>query len=245
MKNRVGLSFLLCIFVFVTGCTTIYNPATGRQETYFINDATEVSMGKKIARDVESDTPTWKDPAMVAYVNDIGKKIVAVSDRNYLEYHFAIIDQEGINAFAVPGGFIFVNKGLLERTDRDQLAFVLAHEIGHVCARHSIKRLQASLGVQLLIGLAFGNTSNTALKDAVDVIYNVVSLGYSRQDELLADSLAVRYVYKAGFDPYAGVRLMNLLEKESQNDYTLLFLRSHPPATDRIRNIREKIAALE
>ncbi|OPX29464.1 MAG: hypothetical protein B1H08_03735 [Candidatus Omnitrophica bacterium 4484_171] len=235
---------LVSMLVSIWGCATVYNPATERNEFYFINDRQEAAIGKSIANDIIKKNKLVKSRKELSYVRSIGKKIAQVCDRNYLSYHFYILDDSGMNAFSLPGGFVFLNRGIVEKTTEDELAFVIGHEIGHVCARHSVKRLQASLGAALVMGLVSKGIENDLLNRAVDIVYNVVSLGYSRKDELLADSLAVKYTYKAGYDPRAGISLMGKLEKDDKNQYTMIFLRSHPPVKDRINSIKEKIKEL-
>lgn len=239
MKNNI-----LLLVLFFVGCATVYNPATQKTEYYFIDDNTEVLMGKNIAQDITKENKVLDDPTQLRYIKELGDHIAQVSDRNYLTYHFSILDEGGINAFSLPGGYIFVNKGLLDHANKDEVAFVLAHEIAHVAARHSVKRLQASLGINLLLGLALKDVESDTINRAVSIVYNVVSLGYSRGDELLADSLAVKYMHRAGYNPRAAVTLMEKL-KEGHNDYTLVFLSSHPPPDERIKNIQEKIRALQ
>jgi len=234
------------LFLAITaGCVTVYNPATEKKEIYFIDDKSEVSIGKSIAPQVIKDNHIIKDYLLNKKVERIGEKIARVCDRDYLDYHFYIIDEKGINAFSLPGGYIFVNKEAVNALSENELAFVLAHEIGHVCARHAVKRLQASLGMNLVLSLALKDVESVVVRDAVDIIYNLVTLGYSRQDEFLADSLAVKYTYKAGYNPEAGVTLMEKLKRSKKNNYTLIFLRSHPPIPQRIKNIEDKIGAIK
>jgi predicted Zn-dependent protease len=238
-------SILICFsLIFIVGCTTIYNPATKQQELYFINQTTEVDIGKNMAQKIINNNRLITDTAKNERLRTIADKIVTVSDRTSLDYHFYLLDKPGINAFALPGGFIFVHSGALDKVDNQQLAFILAHEVGHVAARHSIKRLQASIGTQLVLGVALRGTDSNILNRCLSIVYNVVALGYSRQDELLADSLAVEYSAKAGYQPQAGIKLMQQLAQESENKYSLVFLSSHPQPSQRINNIRQKIAAL-
>ena len=213
--NKSGKLAALCfvfMLVFIWGCATVYNPATERNEIYFINDQEEVSIGKSIANDIIKKNKLINNKKELSYVRRVGKKIAQVCDRNYLNYHFYILDDNGMNAFSLPGGFVFLNRGIVEKTTEGELAFVIAHEVGHVCARHSVKRLQVALGASLIMGIVAKGVENDLLSRAVDVVYNVVSLGYSRKDEFLADSLAVKYTYKAGYDPHAGISLMSKLE---------------------------------
>ncbi|MFH1769003.1 MAG: M48 family metalloprotease [Candidatus Omnitrophota bacterium] len=238
------IRFLL-LLILTLGCVTVYNPATQREEFYFIDTNTEVVIGKNIAGDIIKENKLITDKSKLNYLRSVGEKIARVSDRAYLQYEFYILDQEGINAFTLPGGYIFVNSDLLDKSSEDELAFVLAHEIGHVAARHSIKRLQATMGINLILSLALKDVDNILINNAVDIVYNAVSMGFARSDEFLADSLAVKYSDKAGYPPSAGISLMEKLKKEKTDDFTLIFLSSHPPVEDRIANIREKMNELK
>ena len=239
-------AFLIFVFfcLFVSGCITIYNPATERDEVYFISEETEIEIGGNLAKKIVNDNKMVDDPARSDFLKKIGNKIAGASDRSSLTYNFYIVDDGQMNAFALPGGYIFVNKGLIDKTTRDELAFVLAHEIGHVTARHSLKRLQASLGLGLLIDIALGSSDKANIRQAVDIAYGVIASGYSRKDELLADSLGIKYVYAAGYDPEAAITLLKNLERETDQGYTPIFLRSHPVIEDRISNVKDKIKTL-
>jgi predicted Zn-dependent protease len=228
----------------MSGCVTVYNSATGRNEMYFISEAQEIAMGKNLAQKVKKDSKIINDPELLAYVRNIGNNLSINSDRNNIKYTFNIVDDKSLNAFALPGGYIFVHKGLIDNTTKEELAFVLAHEIGHVAARHSLKRLQGVMGINLVLGLALKDGSSQLMNQAIGIIYKVVSSGYSRQDEFLADSLAVKYTHKSGFKPQAGVSLMEKLAKEGGGGHMSVFLSSHPAINDRIANIRQKIADL-
>jgi predicted Zn-dependent protease len=243
--NRFIVSSLLFLYFFILiGCVTIYNPATGQQESYFISETQEIAIGKNMARDIAATNKTLKDQKKLRYLRRIGEKIAILSDRPDLRYQFYILDEDEINAFALPGGYIFVNRGLIERTSEDELAFVLGHEIGHVCARHSLKRLQASLGMGLLLGIALRNPDYEYIRQGIEVVYNVVALGYSRKDELLADSLGITYSRRAGYDPEASVALLQKLQRESTGPRPLVFLSSHPEPATRIQNIQKTIQGL-
>jgi predicted Zn-dependent protease len=242
-KYKIFATFLsFLVFFFLSGCVTIDNPATGRKETLIIDTAREVSLGKDLDVGVRQKFKLYPDEIMQARLNFIGNRIARVSDRQDLAYQFRIIDDQSLNAFALPGGFIYVHKGVMQRASDDELAGVLGHEIGHVAARHSVKRLQANLGYQLLIGIAQGVTGKQYVGDALGVVFDTVNLGYSRQDEYLADRLAVRYATRAGFNPLGMVSFLEKLEKEA-GGFKLVFLSSHPPIKERIKNVREEISA--
>jgi predicted Zn-dependent protease len=243
-------SKLIYIFIvlFISGCATIYNPATQRNELVLIDTAGEVSLGESMSKEINRDNKISIEPALKKRLETIGQKVAMASDRNELEYHFFILENEDLNAFALPGGFVYVHKAILDEASDDELACVLAHEIGHVAARHSAKRLETVLGYQLIMSLAFSKASSLDLYRAINVVFNVVALGYSREDERLADRLAVKYSYKAGYNPQAMVSFFNKLQTQAEErgtNYNLVFLSSHPPISERINNVENEIKKLQ
>lgn len=234
-------SILIGILFFLTSCTAIYNPATQKKEYYFIDEGLELMIGKNMAQGIQKQNKLVKDKIMQERLDKIGQKIASVSDRNQLKYTFYIIESDEINAFALPAGYIFVNKGLIEKANEDELAFVLGHEIGHVSARHSVKRLQSTLGINLLISVALRNPNYANIQQAVGVVYEIVALGYSRKDEYLADYLGVKYSIRVGYDPKAAFSLFEKMAKEQGKDQQLVFLMSHPPLEKRIEKIQEAL----
>ncbi len=240
--KRTGAILSIFVLLSLNACVTIDNPATGRRETLLIDTASEVSLGKDLDIGVQQKFKLYTDRGMQDRLIFIGNRIANVCDRKDLVYHFRIIDDKSLNAFALPGGFIYVHKGLMDVASNDELACILGHELGHVAARHSAKRLQANLGYQILIGIALGVTGKQYVGNALSVVFDTVNLGYSRKDEYLADRLAVRYAKRAGFDPLGMVSFFEKLEKEARG-FNLVFFSSHPPIKDRIKNVRQEIAA--
>ncbi|HDZ77025.1 MAG TPA: hypothetical protein ENH41_02970 [Candidatus Omnitrophica bacterium] len=246
-NNSLHIISSLLSLIFLCGCVTIYNPATGKQELILIDTQQEVSLGKTLSRQIEAEKPLSKDKDKITRLKKIGTKIAGASDRTDIEYHFRLIDDEELNAFALPGGFIYVNSGLMNIASDDELACVLAHEVGHIAARHSVKKLQTALGYQIIISLAFKNASAIDTKRALNIIYSVTSLGYSRADERLSDKLSVRYAQRAGFKPQAMISFLKKLKKEQERQgvsYHLAFLSSHPAIDERIKNTEEEIKKL-
>ncbi len=240
LKKYKIILILSCLF-FICGCATVYNPATRRKEFIFIDTASEVSLGLDMDREIGKEFELLEDFKMLSRLNSIGSKVALSSDRQDVTYTFKIIKDDTLNAFAIPGGYVYVNSGLLKRSDDNELACVLGHEIGHIAARHSVKRLQANLGYQLLIAIAQGATKEAEVLRALNVTYNVVALGYSRQDEFLADKLAVKYSKASGFNPYGMVNFFRKLEAEKKPGVELVFLSSHPPVKDRITAVEKEI----
>jgi predicted Zn-dependent protease len=240
MKNKI----ILPLLIFIIGCVTIYNPATQKQESYFISEEQEIAIGKNITNSIIEQKKLIVDKNLVNFVRNIGDKVAAASDRKELSYNFYILDEKEMNAFAIPGGYIFVNKGLVDKLNEDELAFVLAHEIGHVAARHSLKRLQAALGVNILMSIALGSSSQAAARQGAGIIYSVVENGYSRQDELLADYLGAKYIKRAGYDPHGAIAALKKLQNEIKDNASFSFLSSHPATKERIKQLEKKIGEL-
>lgn len=247
MWNRLKISnyiIFITLAFLLSGCATLYNPATQKRETLLIDTPSEVAMGSDMDRQIQKKMKILQDPKRQNRLDSISTKVSSFSDRKDLTYHFKIIDDKEFNAFAIPGGFIYVNAGLLDATTDDELACVLGHEIGHVAARHSVKKLQANLGYQIVISIALGLSGQQTMGQAMDIVFNLASLGYSRKDETLADKLAVKYARNAGFDPHGMITFFRKLEKEARNkggNLHIEFLSSHPNLQERIKNVEKEI----
>lgn len=241
----VFMSLLMPLLACVlAGCSTEYNVVTGREESYYYSSEKEEQMGRAISRKVEKEYKLAQDPLLRKRVDDIGRKIVAVSDRQDIDYHFEVLDDEEVNAISLPGGYIYVNKGLVDVVDNDdQLAAVLAHEVGHIVARHSIKKLQALQGYSLLRVLFAVTPETQAVGAASDVAFASILLGYSREDELLADQLGARYLELAGYNPRAMIDFLEKLERINKRKplRPRSYFRSHPFVPDRVRVVKEEI----
>jgi predicted Zn-dependent protease len=212
--------FLYTIFIFLSVTTfqskafSEYNLATGEEETLFISEASEIKMGRNIASQVEEKMGIDKNYAHQEKVDIIGQRLVKVCDRKDIIYSFKVIDDEKENAFALPGGYIYIFKGLLEKLDTDdEIAAILAHEVGHVCAKHSIKRLQNSMGYSALgILVSYGAKDNYSRRKVHEAIGHLM-LAHSREDEFEADRLAVKYLKKAEYDQDAMLSVLDKLLK--------------------------------
>jgi len=228
----------------LTGCSHEYNIVTGKQEAFYYSTDKEVQMGRSIAVQVEKAYKSSVDPLMQKRVQDIGEKIAAVSDRKDIDYYFAVLNEDEINAFALPGGYIYVNRGLVEKVEGDdELACVLAHEVGHIVARHSIKKLQALQAYSVLRLLVAAAPSSGEVGAASDAAFTEILLGYSREDELLADQLGARYAKLAGYDPNAMVSFLRKLQETNKRRPLApkSYFRTHPYVSDRVRVVKEEM----
>lgn len=242
----------LSVVLFLTGCATVYNVATGRKEYVVIGTRQEMSLGRDLDKQILSKYKASDDKSMNDRLQDVGRRIADASDRQDIQYTFKVVESDAINAFTIPGGYVYATTGLMNAVSSDdELAAVMAHEVGHVAARHSIKRLEASLGYSILSQIAFSfvrpdSTSEVErirnIRKATNTIYRLIELGYSRNDEMVADSLALRYTKKAGYDPVAVLTFMEkLLKKEQPGSEWFVFMRSHPHTKDRIEAIKKQL----
>lgn len=235
-----NLSVLFFTLILLSGCVTIYNPATERKEMLLIDTSSEIVLGQDLDRQLQKRLKMSNDPELLYRLDYIGNRVAGYSDRQDLTYHFRLVEDKEINAFATPGGFVYVNSGLMNKATDNELACVLGHEIGHIAARHSVKKLQASLGYQIIMDIALGVGGKKSIVQATDIVFGIVTLGYSRQDEFLADKLAVKYAKSAGFNPYGMITFFEKLKKEQEKggpNFNLVFLSSHPPIEERIKNV--------
>lgn len=242
MKKKLGTILLLSIFLL--GCATVYNPVTRREERTLYSVEQEIALGKQVAEQIEKEIEAYEDST----VSRVGQAVASNSDRPDIPYSFKVIKSDEINAFALPGGFIYIYKGLLDIVDEPELAAILGHEIGHVAARHGIKRIQSVFGYQLAATLALavlGDKSEAGeIQEIADSIFTLIVLGYSRKDEFQADRLGTIYTYRSGYDPHAMTRVLEKLGEHGRG-VQITLLSTHPPVEDRISEAEIVIAALE
>lgn len=240
-------TWILCAML-AAGCATYQNPATGRFESVLIDTSSEVALGNMAATQIQKQLALSPKPPRVTVerVQSIGARIAAAADRKDITYRFHLIPDSDINAFTMLGGDVYVMTGLTDRSSDDELACVLAHEVGHAVARHGVKAMQARLGYSVLMQAAFRGKASTATQ-VIDTAFTLVHNGFSRQDELQADLLAVRYAHRAGFDPRGMVTFLKRLQKEQREGplaQATVYWRTHPLYQDRIARAEAEIARL-
>lgn len=215
-----------------------------------VSQQQEVALGASTAAQVSAQLPLIRDAAVTAYISSLGARLAKATDDRSLAWTFTVVDSKEVNAFALPGGWIYVNRGLIERaTDMSQLAGAMAHEIGHVTRRHSVQQLQqaqqANVGVTLLCTLTKVCESG-ASQAAINVGGTALFARFSRTDETEADAEAVRTTVKAGISPRGIPTLFRTLLGERQTNPGALtaFFATHPLEEDRIKATEEMIARL-
>ncbi len=240
--KKLGLFFIICFIL--SGCSTEYNLVTKQEEKYYYSTDKEVAMGQAINRQVEKELKFTNDPLEKERVENIGKKIAAVSDRKEIDYYFQVLDDDEVNAVSLPGGYVYINSGLLEKVSNDdELACILAHEVGHIVARHSIKKLQAMQSYSILRLLVAVAPGSGEVGNAADAAFMQFLLGYSREDELLADQLGARYAKLAGYNPQAMVTFLLKLQDMHRRMpiQERSYYKTHPYVPDRVRVVKQEM----
>jgi predicted Zn-dependent protease len=228
--------------VSLAACAT--NPVTGQKEFSLMSEAQEVETGRQLDAEVRREMGVYRDDALQRYVTDIGQRLARTSHRAQLQWHFAVVDQPAVNAFALPGGYIYLTRGILPFLDNEaELAGVIGHEIGHVTARHSAaaysKATGAGVGLALL-GIFVPSTR--PLQGLAETALSVLFLKHGRDDELQADRLGAEYSAKAGWDP-AGIAgmlttLARIDEATGSRKGVPNWLSTHPAPADRIQQVQ-------
>lgn len=253
---------LVLSILLLAACAAVRNPATGEIEYTVLSPEDELRIGRREhPRALRAFGGAYEDARLAAYLRRVGARIAARSDRPGLEYTFTLIDSPKVNAFALPGGYVYVTRGLLALVeDEAELAGVIAHEIGHIAARHAAQRytraMQAQLGafaVTILGGVLGGREGARLARELGGLAAVAYVQGYSREQELEADELGVRYLARAGYDPMAMASFLDGLEAWERLERKLRggraeeipsWLRSHPRTRARIREAADRARAL-
>jgi predicted Zn-dependent protease len=210
-----------------------------------INQDEEIRIGRQAAAQLEAEVGLARDPAMTARVVATGRRVAAVSSRRDLGYTFKVLRGREVNAVSLPGGFIYATEGLLRFVQSDhELAFVMAHEVGHVAARHHVAIIERHFWLAIIARLLTGDDPSTG--QIADIVRFFLTRGFSREAEFEADDLGVSYAHRAGYDAAAGLAFMQRLRAAQGRDpsqFEVLF-RTHPGLADRMQRVRERLRAL-
>ena len=240
--------------IFLTGCAV--NPVTGKNELMLLDETQEINMGaKQFEPTQQSQGGRYvSDPNLTRYVSEIGQRLARVADRS-LPYEFVIIDDSTPNAWALPGGKIAVNRGLLTKLNSEaELAAVLSHEIVHAAARHSAKSIERGMLLSSVIGVASSAIDQNAgnygriFDNGAQLGAQFIVSSYGREAELESDAYGMIYMMRAGFDPEAAVSLQETfvqLSKGQSNNWLDGMLASHPPSQERVENNRRTAQRLK
>ena len=237
MKTFVSAGLIVVLSFVVAGCAV--NPVTGQRKLSLIGESQEIQMGAEAAGEFEQQFGGQvANEQLQQYVAELGMKLANISDRPKLPWSFAVLNSDIPNAFALPGGKVFVTAGLMNcMTNERQLASVLGHEIGHVCAKHNVDGMQRQMGVEAFKVLVQQMSGNESYGTAAQVAGTMAVLKYGRDDEFEADKLGIKYMAKAGYNPWGMVELLQFLVSLSGEEASRLeaFFQTHPPSTDRVK----------
>lgn len=245
--RRGAASGLMVVLLALAGCST--NPATGKRQIAFIGEQQEIQMGREADQQISQQLGLYPDQELQAYVNRLGQQLAAKSERPDLPWTFRVVDDPVVNAFALPGGFIYVTRGLLSHlTSEAELVSVLGHEIGHVTGRHSVEQMSKAQLAQ--VGLIAGMILQPELANYGDLAttgLQLMFLKYGRDDEREADSLGLRYLNQQNYDPREMSDVFRTLARVSaQQGQGRIpgWLSTHPTPEDRIQRINAQVAEL-
>ena len=256
-RLRSAAKLLFLPLLLASSC--VRNPVTGKKEFHMISASAEVNMGQEAKNQIIKEYGLYQNPRLQAYINEVGAKVAANSERKDMRIEFVVLNTPLVNAFAVPG-VVFVTRGILDLIDDEaELAGVIGHEIGHITNFHSVKLIQKQYGYGFLATFAAvaGTIYSPNLRDAqsyaayYDTLYRGIGLvtsgflsGYGRAFELEADKTGLRYAILAGYDPDAMISFFKRMDAMSRDEATgiELFLRTHPPTPERVRQIKGELA---
>ena len=213
--KRIPLLFCALALSYISACAI--NPATGDLDFVTVSEEGEIEKGRVENEKLIETTPMWQDEELLNYVDAVGQRVAKASDRPDLEYHFNIVDDDSVNAMALPGGYVYVFRGMLAHLrSEEELAAVLAHEVAHVTARHYVRQESSKVGKNVgdVVASIFSilTTGTTVLGDVSNLYSTAAYLGYGREHELEADQFGAKYLHNAGYDPQAMIKVIGFLK---------------------------------
>ena len=250
LKLLISVSFLSLII----SCSV--NPVTGERDFVLMSEDDELEMGRKYYSQILQSQTLYQDPKIQSYVQSIGDSLAELSHRSDLIYRFTVLDSPAVNAFALPGGYIFINRGLMVYlSSEEELAAVLGHEIGHVTARHSVRQISQAQ-VLSIISYAVAREAGSAAGDLANIASGALVAGYGRDMELQADSLGAEYMAKKGYSASGMMDTISVLKEHelystevskrrgsNHQTYHGIFA-SHPSNDNRLKEVIKKAGSL-
>lgn len=213
-------TFFVSLLLALVGCAE--NPVTGRQNLVLMSAADEVRAGREADADIRKEYGVYSNATLQQYVDRVGQRVARISHRGDLTYRFTVLDSPETNAFALPGGYVYITRGMLAYLSSEaELAAVLAHEIGHVTARHAVQQQSAATAANL--GITLGSIflpelRSQAAQTLLGAVGGSILSGYGREHELEADRLGAEYLARAGYNPQAMIRVIGVLKDQETFD---------------------------
>lgn len=218
--NLFVLSIFLLGSLFFSGCAT--NPVSGKQDFVLMSEAQEINLGKQAHQQVMKQYRPYNDPALQSYVEGLVDELGKKSHRSNLVYHVTVLDSPQVNAFALPGGYLYITRGIMAYMNSEaELAGVLGHELGHITARHGVRQQSAGT-VAGILGAGVGIlTGSRAASEAANIGGTALVRGYGRSHELEADRLGAEYLARVGYDPEEMINVVEILKDQEEFDKQL------------------------
>lgn len=214
------LRLLTPVLLFLGLASCVTNPVSGTPDLVFMSEAQEISLGRQNDPKIRQQYGVYDDPKLQAYVQRVGERLAKQSHRPHLKYTFTMLDGDEVNAFALPGGYIYITRGILAYIQNEaELAAVLGHEIGHVTARHGVNQYTRAMAAQIGAGVLSAvvpQLGNQIGQELINVIGNALLSGYGREDELQADRLGAEYIARNNYDPEAIIGVASILKNQEE-----------------------------
>ncbi len=244
--KKIYFFFVSLLLVFALFSCSSGNGSLMSKMPVLIPSATEVQFGQQVTEQILHEYTLCTNKKVIGYVTGIGEKLAAVSDRQDIPYQFFVLQTNMINAFAAPGGFIFVTTGILKFMDNEaQLAGVIGHELGHVTARHSMKAMELQIGYNVLATVLLGTNQDKAMmKQLAQTGAGLLLLKNSRENEYEADRLGTKYSYKGKYNPYEMATFLGKLAAMESSGKNPEFLSTHPSSDKRVSEVNQFAADL-
>ncbi len=243
MVGKKAAAAIFALSFFAAGCAV--NPATGEREISLVSEAQEIQMGREADAGIVAQLGLYPDSAVQRYVRDLGMELARNSERPELPWTFRVVDDPVVNAFALPGGFIYITRGIMSHlTSEAELVGILGHEIGHVTARHSVSQMSRAQLAQigLVVGMVFSERVRSVGGLAMQSL-QLLFLKYGRDDEREADRLGVRYMTRVGYSPGELSEVFRMLEQVGAQSGQRIpeWLSTHPDPGNRAEAIQQLV----
>jgi predicted Zn-dependent protease len=246
MKRNIAMTIpgacLFGLLLWILSCAT--NPVTGKQELMLLSEADEIKLGQETDIEVVRQYGLYEDPKLTAYLNGICQRLGKLSHRPNLTYHFKILDASAVNAFAVPGGYVYFTRGILAALNNEaEVAGIMGHEIGHITARHSAKQVSRAQIAQIGLGVGSIFIDSSMLTGVAQLGVGMLFLRFSRDNEREADDLGVEYSSRGGYDATQMANFFETLERMNPgSDRSGLpgWFSTHPSPVDRVQAVRAR-----